>query len=334
MRRWGVWLAVLLAGALLLGGGMAAWRHFGRAEVSLVQTKRGPAVEAVYATGVVEPHHFTRIAPLGQARLVAVLVREGDLVRRGQVLARLDDREARAAVSQAQARRDFQRAELERQQRLVQKGFVSRQALERAEAEFRQADAQLAAAQRGLAESVLRAPIDGVVYRQDGEAGEVVGSAQALLWVGAPGALRVSAEVDEEHIARVRPGLKVLIKADAFPGQVFEGRVAEITPKGDPVNKNYRVRIALPEQTPLKVGMTTEVNIVLREEAAALLVPAEAIGNGRVWRVREGRLQPQPVQTGVRGNGQVQILQGLSDGDSVVAQPAAGFRAGDPVRLK
>ena len=80
----------------------------------------------------------------------------------------------------------------------------------------------------------------------------------------------VTAEVDEEDIARCRPGQQAVIKADAFPGRVLKGQVNEITPLGDPLNKSYRVRVALPDDTPLHLGMTTELNIIVSEQPNAL----------------------------------------------------------------
>ena len=92
--------------------------------------------------------------------------------------------------------------------------------------------------------------------------------------------------MDEEDIPLVTVGQPVLIKADAFPGRILDGTVAEITPKGDPVNKSYRVRIGLPPDTPLMIGMTVESNIVVRREDAALLVPQAASRDGRLRRGR------------------------------------------------
>jgi multidrug efflux pump subunit AcrA (membrane-fusion protein) len=83
--------------------------------------------------------------------------------------------------------------------------------------------------------------------------------------------------VDEEDIAQVRPGQEVLIRADALAGQTFRGQVLAVTPKGDPVARSYRVRISLPADTPLMIGMTTETNIVLRRSDNALLVSVGAV---------------------------------------------------------
>jgi len=328
-------LRLLGFAALAVAIAAGAWlaREQMRPEVTVETPTRGPAVEAVYATGVVEPVHMAKVAPVAAGRLLAVLRRDGEAVKKGTPLARLDDREARGNLELLVARRDFLRRERDRQHELFEKKFIARQALERAESDLAQAEAALAAARRPLSEMVLVSPMDGVVLRQDGEPGEMVTAGQTLFWVGEPKKLRITTEVDEEDIPRVAPGQKALVKSDAFPGRALEGKVGEITPKGDPLNKNYRVRIALPADTPLRIGMTVEVNIVVRTVADALLVPATAVANGRVFVVNEGRAHAREVKVGVRGTQKVQIESGLEGNERVIASPPADLASGSEVRV-
>jgi RND family efflux transporter MFP subunit len=124
----------------------------------------------------------------------------------------------------------------------------------------------------------------------------------------------------------------VLIRSDAFAGKVFEGRVKAITPKGDPVARTYRVRVSLPPDAPLMIGMTAETNIVLRKEDNALLVPAGAVHQDAVWRVADGKLEKQKVVVGAKDAREVEILSGLREGDRIVASPTPGLTAGENVR--
>ena len=100
--------------------------------------------------------------------------------------------------------------------------------------------------------------MDGVVLREDGEVGEVVDSNTVLYRIGLPKPLQLVAEVNEEDIPRVQVGQTVLLRFDAFTDQRLTGSVREITPAGDPVAKTYRVRVALPDDTPLMIGMSVE----------------------------------------------------------------------------
>ena len=303
-----------------------------RPAVPVVNPVRGPAVEAVYATGTVEPVRWAKIGPKATSRITAMLVKEGDVVKRGQVLGRLDDREARANVASLAAREEFLRDEEKRFKELFAKRLVSRQQYERAVSDHEQALESLNAARQVLADLSLVAPLDGTVLRQDGQVGEVVTNASVLFWVGEPDKLWVAADVDEEDIPRIQVGQRVLIKADAFPGQALVGEVAEITPKGDPVQKTYRVRVGLPADTPVKIGMTTEDNIVVREERNALLVPVTALVDGHLWVVRSGKARKIKVQTGIIGSQMLQVLSGVTEDDEVIVYPPATLKDGKSVR--
>jgi RND family efflux transporter MFP subunit len=302
--------------------------------VAIAMATTGPAVRAVYATGSVEPLHWAKVGPSLRARITEVLVEEGERVREGQPLARLDDREAAHRVEEAEARARFAEEELARIRALVARDIAARASLERAEAEARAVRAAAEAARRRLDDYVVRAPSDGVVLRRDAEVGEVVDTPAALFWVGEPRPLRVTAEVDEEDIAEVREGQEALLRADAFPGRVLRATVVQITPKGDATRKAYRVRLALPDDTPLLIGMTVEANIVLRRTDEAVLVPPAAVRDGRVFVVRRETVEQRAVEVGVQGPRAVEILRGLARGEAVVLDPPGSLADGQAVRLR
>jgi RND family efflux transporter MFP subunit len=327
-------LPILLLLAALLIGGAVWYARSGARTVDLVRPTRGPAVEAVYATGVVEPENWAKITPLVPGRLAEILVREGDAVQQGQPLARLDDREARARVAELEAKAAYWREQLERSKALVARGVRSRDAYEKDKSELDQVTSAIAAARQRRTDLTVVSPMDGVVLRRDFEPGEVVGLNDALFWIGASRPLRITADVDEEDIPRVSVGQRVLIKADAFPNRVLEAQVGRVTPKGDPVNKTFRVRMALPDDTPLLVGMTAEVNIVTNERPDALLVPAGAVVDGSVFVVEGGKAQARPVQLGIRGRTAFEVVDGLSEGEQVVLNPPAGLNSGERIRAR
>jgi len=321
---------VLTAGGVWWGLSRAA-----RPVVDLVPVERGPAIRAVYATGNVEPVQWAKITPLVQGRIEEIYADENVEVAPGELLARLDETEIRATVKELEARRDYLVHEVDRTRALLTKGHGTEKAYELALSEYQQVLAAIAAANARRDHYILRSPIAGMVLRRDGEVGEVVGSQSVMYWIGRPKPLRIEAEVDEEDIARVAVGQTVLIKADAFPDLPLTGTVAEITPKGDPVNKSYRARIALPDDTPLMIGMTTELNIVVERRDDARLVPDTAVLDQRLWTVVDGRAQPVAVRIGIRGNGRTEVSAetGALPG-TVVRQPPAGLQTGDKVRLK
>jgi RND family efflux transporter MFP subunit len=164
--------------------------------------------------------------------------------------------------------------------------------------------------------------------------GELIAADDPVFWLACCQPMRVSAEVDEEDISLVQPGQKVIIRADAFPGKVMEGKVTSITPKGDPVARSYRVRVGLNEDTPLMTGMTAETNIVISEKDNALLVPAEAVRSGSVWVAKDGKLEKRTVQVGAEGPDTVEIKSGLIQGELVAAEYKTDYVDGQDYKTK
>lgn len=324
-------LLILLAVAA--GSGWWAWR-LSAPQVELAAVKRGPAVEAIYATGTVEAERWARIAPVVAGRIAEIYAFEGDSVKAGQPLARLDDREAGARVAELEAKAAYWRDEVERSAKLLKEGYRSKEAEQKARSEYRQVNAAINAARQRRTDLLVTSPMDGVVLRRDGEVGELAEVKDSLFWVGAPRPLRITAEVDEEDIARVRIGQKVLIKADAFADKVLEAKVDRITPKGDPVNKTFRVRVLLPDDTPLMVGMTTEINIITAEHDGVPLIPVTALKDNAVFTVKDGSVVAVPVKIGIKGRSLAEITSGLAEDAAVIASPPAGLKPGDRVRTR
>ncbi len=324
-------LWIVVVAAVIAGGGI--WWFLNIPVVETVTPTRGPAVQAIYATGNVEATNWAKVTPQVTARIMEHCACEGQTVKKGDELAKLDDQEARANLAETRAREEFLAQELNRYLRLSGQQVVSEQVYQRVASEYAQARAATAAAEERLSRYVLTSPLDGIVLRRDGEVGEVAAPGDVLFWVGEPRPLRIVADVDEEDIPSVRLGQKTLIKSDAFPGQTLTGSVNHVTPKGDPVNKSYRVRVSLPDDTPLMIGMTTEINIIVREVEYTMLIPTDAVSNGSVWVAVNDRVQRRPVKTGIRGGQQVEILEGLTQNDTVLAAPPEGLEDGDRIRV-
>lgn len=325
-----VW--TLIALILLAGGGWTAWRWFGPITVETARPTCGPAVRAVYAAGTVEPTVMLPIAPRSAGRLMELNADEGAQVREGQALARLEDADLKKSVDELEARALFAKSQLDRAQTLLDRGLGTVLERDRARSEWQAADAAVARARALRGFMTLTAPADGQILQRDGEIGQVIPANQPIFYFARRAPLRIEAEVDEEDILLVQPGQRVLIRAPALPERVLDGRVAKITPKGNPVTRGYRVWLEFEGETPLRIGMTAETNIVVEQRDHALLVPATAVREGQVWIVRDGRLLRQPVRTGFSGETRTEILSGLSDDDTLVVNPTPGLTEGRRAR--
>lgn len=324
------WLPVALTLFAVL---LAAWWFFGRSlAVTTAQVTTGTAAEIVYATGAVEPVVWAKVTSMVRGQIVERCRCEGKAVKAGDSLARLDDTEAQASLRELKAREEFLRREFDRQNLLAAKGIASDQSLQKSESDLRQIQAQIAAQTERLVYFRIVAPIDGVVLREDGEVGEIVDPGFILYRVGNPSPLWLVAEVNEEDIPRVSIGQNVLLRTDAFAGRQLTGTVSQITPAGDPGAKTYRIRIGLPEDTPLRVGMSVEANVVTRKKDNVLLAPAAAIRANAVFVLRGRRAYRTPVEIGLRGTQAVEIVSGLKQGDIIISPLPAELRDGQIVR--
>ena len=328
------WLRALLL-LLVAAAGVAAWRFTHLPEVKAVEVRRGTAAEIVYATGVVEPRRWAKVSTLQRQRIVSICDCEGQRVKQGDVLAQLDDSVERATLAEMEARRARLEGDVARAKSLMDRQVTSQTAYEQVLTQLREYEARVEAQKQRIEELKLRAPMDGVILRKDGEVGEVLATTSdtTLFWIGEPKPLRIVADVNEDDIPRVKVGQTALLRNDGHKDSILDATVAEITPKGDPVNKTFRVYLSLPDDTPLAIGMSVEANIVVAERAGVLLIPGEALIDGAAFRIEGRRLVRAPLALGLRGTRMVQVLSGLKEGD-LVASPATGaMRDGQRVRV-
>jgi RND family efflux transporter MFP subunit len=331
MRRPFALIVVVAVVAVAL---LAGWRQLRPLEVAAAAPARGPAVEAVYATGLVEPSLEIRISPRAPGRIVELRTDEGATVKKGELLARLEDADLLASVKELEARVTYARTQYERNVELRQAALISQDATDQARTEYEAARAALRRASEQVNYMRLQAPTDGRITRRDGEIGEYIPANQVIFYMAGPAPLRVEAEVDEEDVPRVKPGLRVVMRADAFPDQVFEGKVSEVTPRGDPVARSYRVRIALVGEPQLNIGMTMEANIIVAERQQALLVPTTSVVDGHVWIIENEHAVRRAVKTGVVGPQRTEIRAGLTGDERVIAQPPENLKDGRAVRAR
>lgn len=303
-------------------------------KVEIITPRTGKVVDAIYATGTVEPSIMVPIAPRSAAHLTEIAASEGQEVKKGDILARLEDTEIQASIAELEAKLAFSSSDYKRKQQLFKSGSTSRDILEQAKADFDSLTAQLDKAKAQAGYLTLIAPADGLIIRRDGEVGELISAGQAVFYMSCCAPLRITAEVDEEDIPNVTKGQDVLIQSDAFPDKVYHGQVSTITPKGDSVARSYRVRISFDENAaPLMIGMTAETNIILKQMDNALLIPLAALGkNNRVQVVQGRTIKHVKVETGIKDINAIQILSGLTKDDSVVVPFRPDYEDGQRVR--
>ncbi|PYO99785.1 MAG: efflux RND transporter periplasmic adaptor subunit [Gemmatimonadetes bacterium] len=369
-RRWltiGLPAAVILVVAavpLIRGGALGSAVPVHLTPATMVSPIRSGA--ALIASGYVVAQRKAAVASKGTGRLVYLGVVEGDRVRAGQVIARIEDADVKAQLAQAQANVQLSRAELHdaerslgRERFLGDSGASSPASFDAAEFRYQRVKASIAAAeaaveaaQVALENTVIRAPFDGTVLTKNADVGEVVAplaasafSKSAVVTIADLRSLQVEADVAESNLEAVSPGQPCEIILDAYPDVRYPGSVAMIVPTADRAKATVQVKVAfrsydarvLPE-------MSAKVHFLPRPSRAAvdtqpvLVVPGTAVAerNGRsvVFVVERGRAVEVPVVVGRQVGASVAIREGLRPGVQVVDSVGARLRGGAKVTVQ
>lgn len=320
------------------GGGGAAVT----VEVGAVEKRR--LVDETTAVGAVRSHQSVTLRPEVSGRIAALGFAEGQRVRRGQLVAQLDDALQRAQLQQAQAQASLARTQLQRQRELQAQGFVSASAVDQSAGALEVAEAQVALARAQLDRMKIRAPFDGVAGIRRVDVGEYVKDGAEIVTLQDNSSMWVDFPLPERYLGRVRPEQAVQVQVDALGARGFDGRIEALDARVEADGRSLLVRARLDDPAGmLKAGMFARVRTVLAVRDDALVVPEEALvpQAGRQYLVKvvdgpQGKVsQRLEARTGVREGGRVEILQGLSEGDLVVVagQERAMRADGTPLRI-
>jgi membrane fusion protein (multidrug efflux system) len=298
-----------------------------------------PIVDAVRATGRIEAVQAVELRSDQEGRVVALLFHEGQLVSRGAPLVRIDDAMLRAQAERADADRDLARQQLERVQRLRDQNAATPADLERAQAAARSAIAALAVLQLQIARSTVRAPFAGVVGQRFVSLGDYVTTTSPLLTLQTVDPQRAVIEVPERHAATLKLGQTVEFTVAAEPGRTFAARVDFIDPVVQNANRTIMVKgLARNPGGVLKPGMFVEARLATSTRANAVVIPEDAVQPQRtaniVWVVANGKASRRVVQLGVRSQGFVEVLSGVSPGELVVVGGLERMAEGMPLMGK
>lgn len=308
-----------------------------------------PITKTVVGTGsVVAWQQLTIAAEIAGLRLLEVNVDEGDVVQAGQVLARLDDSILRAqlaqyeaAAAEAEANLANAQADFRRGQELAASRNISEQLFQQRQTAARTAEARLAVirAQRDevqarIKQTVVRAPTDGTIAKRTTLLGSVVAVGTELFRLVRDSRLELDAQVPELEIRRVAPGQAARV---SHGDDVIGATVRLVSPVIDANTRLAIARVALPANSPLKIGMFARAEIETGT-AEALAVPQEALvyrdGRPSAFAVAsDNRVSLRPLETGVRQEGWVEVRSGLDRGERIVVAGAGFLNDGDIVRV-
>jgi HlyD family secretion protein len=201
-----------------------------------------------------------------------------------------------------------------------------------------QARANLLAAQAKLDETIIRAPAEGVLIGRSVEPGAVVQSGKELMLLAPAGETQIVVAVDERNLAQLKLGQNALGSADAYPGQRFAAQLAYINPGIDALRGSVEVKLKVPNPPAyLRQDMTVSVDIEVARRSDTVVIPTDAVHDAMsaqpwVLVVRQAHAMRQSVKLGLRGDGRVEILDGVAPGDAVISATDGAIQAGQRVR--
>jgi membrane fusion protein (multidrug efflux system) len=300
--------------------------------------ERGTIESALRFSATLEAERDVRVFAEAQRRVVELRVEEGDAIRSGELLVRLQDDEQRSALNKAEVELRQAKREFGRQQNLFDRKLVSEQVFNDAALIYDQAEIAMSDARRNLTYTEVRAPFAGIVTERLVNVGDFVTLNQPLFRVVDFDSIVARIYVPEKELPSLRTGLDVRLNAEAIGGESFVGIVDRISPGVDPGTGTVKVTVATPQQDGLRPGMYVEVELVTAVHDDALLVPKRAIvyDNDQLFVFRLGderrveRIKVEPVLEDVEN---IEPAGGLEVGDQIVVAGQASLKDGALVRL-
>jgi RND family efflux transporter MFP subunit len=316
--------------------------------IAVATLNSGPAI-----SGSLAAEKTASIRSEVSGAVVAVLTDPGAHVTKGTPLARVDDtvlREAwlsaKSAVTQAQLAADIAHREAGRSERLLAAGAIAENALESAKrndlaaaAALDDAKARLASAQKNLDNTVIKAPYDGVVSDRQVNAGDIVSPGSALFTLVDPGTMRLEGAVPADQLGLVHVGSPVKFSVTGYPGRGFTGTITNVYPSADPMTRQVRLYVRIPNAGNGLVAGLYATGRVTSATRQGLTVPAAAVDQRGVkpvvTRLKNGKAEVVEVSLGMRDEGSeiVEITRGLAAGDTLLIGAAQGITAGAPVKV-
>lgn len=345
-------LLLLVAG--LAGGGYYGYRHYqAGGEPVRANVPAGPRTvpvevaavetmtinEEVEALGTLAADESIVIAPEIAGRVVALGFREGERVKAGQELVKLDTAILDAELKQAMADLGLARDTNDRLKGLVSRGSGTQVALDESTAKLASSEARVQLAKAKLAQSTILAPFNGVVGLRSVGIGDYVSVGKQLITLTNIDPIKIDFRVPEIFLARVKVGQPVQVRVDAAPDRTFAGQIFAIDPVVDVNGRAIRLRATVPNaDLSLKPGLFARLSIIVDQRENAVVVPEMAVvpdGIGKMIYVAEnGKARRVPVELGKRLPGKVEVIGGLKPGMQIVTAGQMRLRDGATIAVK
>ena len=306
------------------------------ASVTLAAVRAERVSQKLEALGNARANESVDISTKISNIVTAIRFRDGERVKRGQVLVQLDDAQMRADVAAAQATLTESESQYNRSRELMNTQALSKSSFDQLEGTVKANRARLAAASARLEDTVIRAPFSGRVGLRRVSVGTLISPGDVITTLDDTSVIKLDFSVPENFLSGLREGLSIRATAPAYPGRSFAGSVSSIDSRVDVTTRSVTVRALLAnEDGALKPGMFLNVALA-NDEREALIIPEEALSPEAerqfVFVVVDGKVSRREVRIGGRRPGSVEIIAGLSAGERVVVEGTQKVREGTSVK--
>ncbi|CAN4279144.1 MULTISPECIES: efflux RND transporter periplasmic adaptor subunit [unclassified Pseudoxanthomonas] len=304
--------------------------------VEVAKATHRPVAASYSGTAALEALGESQVVAKTSGVALAVLVEEGQVVRAGQALVRLDPDRLRLQVAQAEAQMRKLENNYRRAQQLVEQQMISANDVDQIKYDLENARAVYRAAALELSYTTVTAPISGVVASRSIKTGNFVQINTPIIRVVDQSRLEATLNVPERELSTLKAGQPVALAVDALRGKVFQGTVDRIAPVVDAGSGTFRVVCSFASDGVLQPGMFGRIKIDYDQRADALVVPRVALlddGDPAVYAVRSGKATRVPVKLGYVDGEWIEVREGLKAGDQVVTAGKVALREGSTVQV-
>ena len=306
-----------------------------------------PISQSITLTADIQPINQAAIYSQVSGYLDEISVRRGYHVKKGQILAKINDTTYRAQLQQAQATMDYTCTNAERYKKLVAKNLVSLDSYDLAKEQCEQSRAAVTYAKKNLAYTEIVAPFSGYIFNRmvdrgatiPATTGAIASGQSPLFTIVDVHTVKIVISVPESQVRFLHVGLPLQVMADAYPGKVFPGKITRMNPALDIQTRTLAVEIDMDNSSGLlKPGMFARAVLLLRTIPHALTVPNEALlnrnGEYYLYRVDGGIAHRVKVNLGIRGKSHVQVLSGVLPEDEIVVLGQQHLAEGESVDIR
>ncbi len=304
--------------------------------VEVAKVTHRPVAASYSGTAALEALGESQVVAKTSGVALAVLVEEGQVVRAGQALVRLDPDRLRLQVAQAEAQMRKLENNYRRAQQLVEQQMISANDVDQIKYDLENARAIYRAAALELSYTTVTAPISGVVASRSIKSGNFVQINTPIIRIVDQSRLEATLNVPERELSTLKAGLPIALAVDALPGKVFQGTVDRIAPVVDSGSGTFRVVGSFASDGVLQPGMFGRIRIDYDQRADALVVPRIALlddGDPAVFAVRGGKATRVPVKVGYVDGEWIEVREGLKAGEQVVTAGKVALREGSAVQV-